>query len=258
MDILSLKQDSTKSLIFRVVAINASVLILILLGLYILPFEINKYSELVLGGSILIALITAAIYVWIIKPLLNNRDNALQALDDAHVQIGLMAFIDPLTQLANRRQLLINLERITSSCIRHKIYGALLLIDLNNIKEVNDLHGHDAGDAVLVEMAKRLDLSTRFEDVLGRLVGDKFVVLIDHLDVDRKIAIDKSLVVADKLIKAVNAPFEYNGFTLQVGASVGVSLIEFEHLGADAIIRKANVALYRVKKSGEQRAIFSD
>ncbi len=258
MKILSLKQDSTKSLIIRVVAIIASALILILLGLYILPFEKNKYSELILGGTVLIALITFAIYIWVIKPLLNNRDNALQALDDAHVQIGIMALTDPLTQLANRRQVLINLERITSSCIRSKIYGALLLIDLKNIKEVNDLHGHDAGDALLVEMARRLDSSTRFEDILGRLVGDKFVVLIDHVDVDRKIAVDKSLIVADKLIKAVSTPFEYNGFTLQVGVSVGVSLIEFERLGADAIIRKANVALYRVKKSGEQRAIFSD
>jgi len=206
----------------------------------------------------LFALSTAAIYFWVIKPLVYARDDALQARNNAYVQIGLLAHIDPLTQLQTRRQLIGQLERIVSSCIRHKIYGALFLIDLNEFKSINVLHGIEAGDAVLVEVAKRLDSSIRLEEVLGRLVGDKFVVLIAHLDRDKQNSIDKALLVADKLINAVSAPFDYNGNVLKIAASVGISLIEFERLDSDAIIHKANVALNSVKKSGGKRSIFSE
>lgn len=255
MNILSVKQGSTKSLLIRLAAIVVVAVVLMLLGLCFSPFELSNYSVFATGGAGLIGLTVAAIYWWILQPLVSARDNALMARDDAQVQMGLMSLIDPLTLLPNGRQFLLHLERMISSCSRQKVYGALLIIDLNNVKEVNEKHGHDA---VLVEMAKRLRASTRFEDVLSRLVGDKLALLIDHLDVDKKLATDKALIAADKLITAVNAPFEFNGFTLQVGVCIGVSLIEFEQLGTDAIIRNANIALYRAKKSGEKRSVFSE
>lgn len=258
MNILSVKQGSTKPLLIRLAAIVAAAVILMLLGLYFSPFEMSNHSGFVAGGAGLIALTVAAIYWWILQPLVSARDDALLSRGDAQVQVGLLSLIDPLTLLPNGRQFLLHMERMMSSCIRQKVYGALLLVDLNNVKEVNEKYGHDAGDAVLVEMAKRLRASTRFEDVLSRLPGDKFALLIDHLDVEKKLAADKTLIVADRLITTVNTPFEFNGFTLQVDVCIGVSLIEFERLGADSIFRKANVALSRTKKSGGKCSVFSE
>jgi len=81
---------------------------------------------------------------------------------------------------------------VTASSARHKIIGALLVIDLDGFKQINDTHGHDAGDAVLVEIAKRFTSSIRSEDIAGRMGGDEFVVLVDHLDIDERSAEDKA------------------------------------------------------------------
>lgn len=258
MDLASAKNIFKQPMVIRFVAIIVAVEALVLLCLYIISAESNRLSEMFVALTTLSALSLPALYIWVVRPLIKALDEAVQAQKDAHVQIGFLSFIDPLTQLANRRQLLTHLERITSSCIRHKIYGALLLVDLNEFKSVNVLHGIDAGDAVLVEVAKRFGSSIRLEDVLCRLIGDKFVVLIDNLDKDKKIARDKVSIVAEKLISSVRVPVEYNGNFIQIEARVGVSIIEFERLTADAIIRKANVALYRAKKAGEMRVCLAD
>lgn len=242
---------STKQVVIRITAIIASAEFMIMLVLSFIPFEINRYAEAVLDMTLLMALATPSIYIWVIKPFVNARDEALD-------KIGHLAFTDPLTHLANRRHLLKHLERVMGSCVRHKIYGALMVIDLDGFKLINDTHGHDAGDAVLVEIAKRLASSIRSEDIAGRLGGDEFVVLVDHLDADEKSAHDKALRIAEKLITLVNIPFYSNGNSLQVGASVGISILGFERLDTDAAIRTADIAMYRAKKAGKGRAAFSD
>ena len=131
---------STKQVVIRITAIMASAELVIMLALHSAPFPINHFVEAFLDVTLLVALSTPPIYIWVIKPFVKARDHALD-------QVGLLAFIDPLTQLANRRHLLTQLDRMAASCIRHKIYGALLLIDLEGFKLVNDEHGHDAGDA---------------------------------------------------------------------------------------------------------------
>lgn len=248
---MSLSLLSTRQVIIRISAIIASAEFLIMLVLRFVPFEMNTFSEAALDVTLLAALSAPSIYIWVIKPFVNARDEAL-------VQISHLAFTDPLTQLANRRHLLKHLERVIASSARHKIYGALLVIDLDGFKLVNDVHGHDAGDAVLVEIAKRFVSSIRSEDVAGRLGGDEFVVLVDHIDIDKHNANDKALRIADKLINLANIPFEFNGKTLQVGASIGISLLGFEHLDTDAAINKADIAMYRAKKTGKGHAVFFD
>jgi len=241
----------TQQVIIRIAAIIASAEFLIMLVLNAVHFEINTYAEAALDVALLAALSTPLIYIWIIKPFAYARDAAL-------AQVNHLAFTDLLTQLANRRHIMQHLERVIASRARHKIIGALLVIDLDGFKQINDAHGHDAGDAVLVEIAKRFSVSIRAEDIAGRMGGDEFVVLVDHLDIDERSAEDKALRIADKLINLAGIPFNFNGNTLRVGASVGICLLGLKHLDADAAISKADIAMYRAKKMGKGCAIFSE
>lgn len=244
-----MKLLTTKQVVIRIAAIISTAEILIMLVLGVIPHEANTYSEAVLDAVLLVVLSTPPIYIWVIKPFVIARDEAL-------AQISHLAHVDPLTQLANRRLLSRHLEKTVAGIVRHKIYGALLLLDLDGFKPINDVHGHDAGDAVLVEIAKRMQSITRTEDVVARLGGDEFVVLISHLDVDERIAHDKASRIAKKLIGLVNKPFDFNGETLHVGASIGIRLLGFEELDAETAIRDADIAMYRAKQAGKGRAVF--
>lgn len=212
------------------------------------PHEANTYLEAVLDAAALVMLSTPAIYMWVIKPFVNARDEAL-------AQMRHLAYIDPLTRLANRRLFSKHLEKAVAGSLRHNDHGAVLLIDLDGFKLINDGHGHEAGDAVLTAIAKRLQSIVRSEDVVGRLGGDEFVVLLPRLG-DESEAREKALRIAERMINSVNAPFDSHGKTLHVGASVGIRLFGFEKSDSEAAIREADTAMYRAKQSGEGCAFF--
>ena len=218
-------------------------------ALNVIPHATGRISGAVLDTALLAVLSAPAIYLWVIRPFVAARDNAL-------AQIGQLANFDPLTQLANRRLLATHLEKAVASIVRHRIYGALLLLDLDRFKPVNDAHGHNAGDAVLVEIARRLQSVTRSEDVVSRLGGDEFLVLIGHLDVDERAARDRASLIANKLINLVNEPIVFHGETLQVGASIGIRLLGFEQLDTETAISEADIAMYRAKQAGRGCAVF--
>jgi two-component system, cell cycle response regulator len=241
---------STRLLIIRIAVIIAAAEFLIMLIINTIPYKIGTFYEAALDVFMLAALTTPLIYLWIIKPFVDAKNDALALVHH-------LALTDPLTQLANRRHLLDHLQRIIAGGCRHKTYSALLLFDLDGFKQINDMHGHDAGDAVLIEIAKRIHTSIRAEDVASRLGGDEFVILIDRIDTDEQTARKKALVIADKLIKLANKPVDFNGTLLQVGASAGIAILGFEHLDPDTAIRNADVAMYRSKKSGKGRASFT-
>ncbi len=241
---------STKQVIIRIATIIASTEFLIMLVLRFFSFELDAVSVAVLDVVLLTAVSTPFIYIWVIKPFVTARDEALEKVSN-------LAFTDSLTQLANRRQILQHLERVIATAIRHKVYGVLLVIDLDGFKRVNDMHGHDAGDAVLTEISDRFRSAIRAEDVAGRIGGDEFVILIDRLDADQHKARDKALQMANKLINLVNIPCNYDGYSLHVGASIGLCLLGFEHLNPDVAINKADIAMYQAKKNGKGKAVFS-
>jgi two-component system cell cycle response regulator len=240
-----------KSLNTRQVVIRIAIIISVVEFSFMLFLE-HALSMLNLDGSViavinatvLVAISAPLIYILVIKPFIFDRDEAL-------AQVSQLAYVDPLTQLANRRLLSMHLEKAVAGIVRHKMYGALLLLDLDGFKHVNDAHGHDAGDAVLIEIARRLQSFTRTEDVVARLGGDEFVVLIDHLDIDEPIARDQALRIAEKLIDMAKKPVDFNGKTLQVGASVGVRLLSFEKLDTETAIGDADLAMYRAKQAGK-------
>ena len=244
---------TTKQVAARIAIIIAVAEFLIMLLLSVLPIESGTYIQDVIDTTLLVALSTPAIYVWVIKPFVDARDEAL-------AKINHLAHTDPLTQLANRRLISEHLIKIIASSVRHKDHGAVLLIDLDGFKLVNDSHGHEAGDAVLVAIAERLRSIVRIEDVVGHLVGrlggDEFIVLIHRLGADEQIARDRTLIVAEKLINSISQPVEYHGRQLKIGASIGIRLLGFERLDTETAISEADIAMYHAKTAGKGRAVF--
>jgi len=238
-----MKLLTTKQVVVRIAIIIASVELLIMLMLMVSPYETDIYSVVAFDTVFLTVLSIPAIYIWVIKPFVDARDVAL-------AQISHLALTDPLTQLANRRLISKHLGKVIAGRVRHKDYGAVLLIDLDGFKPVNDDHGHDAGDALLVEIAARFRSIVRAEDVAGRIGGDEFVVLIYRLSADERTARDMAL------IRVVNKPFDYNGQILQVGASVGIRLLGFEEMDTVAAMSEADIAMYSAKQAGGGCAVF--
>jgi len=244
-----MKLLTTKQVVIRIAIIISVAELLIMLMLMASPYETSIYSVVAFDTVLLAVLSIPAIYIWVIKPFVNARDDAL-------AQISHLALTDPLTQLANRRLISKHLVQVIASRIRHKDYGAVLLIDLDGFKPVNDDHGHDAGDALLVEIAARFRSIVRAEDVAGRIGGDEFVVLIYRLSADERKARDMALRIAENLIKVVNKPFDFNGQILQVGASIGIRLLGFEEMDTVAAMNEADAAMYSAKQAGGGCAAF--
>ena len=249
INIDSAKPLSTRQVVIRIAIIIASVESLIMLALGFIPHEANTYTEAVVDTGLLIILSIPAVFLWVIRPFVTARDQAL-------AQISHLAHVDPLTQLANRRLMLTHLEKALAAINRHKMYGALLLLDLDDFKPVNDAHGHTAGDALLVEIARRMLSLTRSEDVVARLGGDEFLVLITYLDLEPERASDKASVVARNLIDLVSQPFDYHGTTLQVTASIGIRLLGVDDVDAETAINQADRAMYQAKQAGRACAVF--
>lgn len=240
---------SVRQVVIRIAIIISAVESLIMLALGSIQNETHTYAEAAIDSGLLIMLSIPAIFLWVIRPFVRARDQAL-------AQINRLAHVDPLTQLANRRLMLKHLEKAIAAISRHKMYGALLLLDLDEFKPVNDLHGHDAGDALLVEIARRMLSLTRSEDVVARLGGDEFLVLISYLDLEKQGAIDKASLIARNLIELVSRPFEYHGNSLHVTASIGIRLLGSDDADAETAISQADRAMYKAKQTGRACAVL--
>ncbi|MDA3952001.1 MAG: GGDEF domain-containing protein, partial [Spirochaeta sp.] len=180
---------------------------------------------------------------------------SLQQRNDYRRQIESAAFIDELTRLPNRRYLYENLNRMCEMMARYEQPFVTLFIDVDGFKPVNDRHGHDAGDEVLVEVAHRLKVCVRTSDLVARLGGDEFVVCAIH--VPDRIAAEN---VAGKIQKAIADPIHLSaGETVVIGASIGIfggfdpGCIESEVGMADEIVRRADAGMYVAKRAGKNR-----
>ena len=174
-------------------------------------------------------------------------------------QIQQLAFYDPLTQLANRRLLVDRLEYAIASSQRSRQYGALLFLDLDRFKSLNDTCGHDAGDQLLVEVAQRLKANVRQQDTVSRLGGDEFVVLLVDLAGDPKQAELQAEQVAQKIQLALHQPFtltiqpeqsNVNNIHYALTASIGINLFMDNNISGDKIIKQADLAMYTAKHDG--------
>lgn len=239
---------TTKTIVMRITAIIALVELVIMIAFANLPFDIEVYAAVFLDVVILVMLSTPLIYILIIKPYVVARDDAIH-------QISHMAYHDSLTQLANRRLLKEHLEKLISRFVRGKSYGALLFIDLDGFKVINDKNGHDAGDATLIEVAKRLNSIVRNEDIVSRVGGDEFVVVLSLLDTDEQLANNKALVVAERILKGLKKEINFKNTSLQIGASIGLRLLAPEVISAESALKDADTAMYRAKRAGKGHVV---
>ena len=174
----------------------------------------------------------------------------------AQARIEHLAYHDPLTQLPNRSLLLDRLQQALARCRRRSLRGALLFIDLDRFKTINDSLGHPIGDLLLREVARCLTGHVRSEDTVARLGGDEFVVLLAEVEGNRDIAAREARAVADKIHAAIARDFTVAGYTLRVGASIGLVVFPDGEETADDILRHADIAMYRAKTVGRDTICF--
>ena len=173
-------------------------------------------------------------------------------------EIERLAFYDALTQLPNRRLLLDRLQRLVLSSQRTQQHGALLFIDLDNFKDLNDTLGHDMGDQLLTQVAARLSASVRECDTVARFGGDEFVVLLDGLDTQLPQARAQAEAVALKLLISLNQPFELAGQQHYSTPSIGLTLFGQERQSVDELLKRADLAMYEAKAAGRNTHRFFD
>ncbi|NEX59616.1 EAL domain-containing protein [Noviherbaspirillum galbum] len=169
----------------------------------------------------------------------------------AQEQIRQAALHDSLTGLPNRTLVFEFGTREVAAAARKHGKGAVLFIDLDRFKPINDLHGHDAGDQVLKEVSRRLLACTRSEDLVGRLGGDEFVVILPHLDGTMRHA---TVAVAEHIVQHLSQPYQVDDLTLTLSPSIGISLYPEHGDDISGLIHAADMAMYQAKQSG--RATF--
>jgi diguanylate cyclase (GGDEF)-like protein/PAS domain S-box-containing protein len=180
--------------------------------------------------------------------LLTARDISL--LKNAEAQIRHLAYHDPLTNLPNRALLMDRLSQQIALLKRHNLRGALLFLDLDHFKHINDSLGHPVGDTVLKIITARLEASVRMEDTVARLGGDEFVVLLSGLEGTRSEVSAQVRELADTLRELLSEPMFLDGQRLQVTPSIGIALIPDHGSTPADLLKRADIALYRAKDSG--------
>ncbi|MGZ8180996.1 MAG: EAL domain-containing protein [Methylobacter sp.] len=164
-----------------------------------------------------------------------------------------LAFFDPLTHLPNRALLNDRMKLALANAERNSQGVGVIFIDLNRFKEINDIHGHDVGDEVLVESARRFQASLRQGETLARLGGDEFVVIVDSDD------LNILTIVAERLQQSlIEQPITLKGHSFSVGLSAGIALYPLDGLTGDELLKCADIAMYRVKNRGGGYCFYSN
>ncbi|TCS33747.1 PAS domain S-box-containing protein/diguanylate cyclase (GGDEF)-like protein [Paucimonas lemoignei] len=176
----------------------------------------------------------------------------------AEEEIRHLAFYDPLTQLPNRRLLMDRLRQGLAASARSGHEGALMFIDLDNFKILNDTLGHDNGDALLRQVAERLPWSVRNCDTIARLGGDEFVVMLEDLSANPAEAAIQAEAVGEKIIAALNQPYHLVGHQYHCTPSIGVALFGAPMNSVEEVMKRADLAMYEAKAAGRNCLRFFD
>ena len=167
-----------------------------------------------------------------------------------------LAFYDALTNLPNRRLLIDRLEHCAALAARSHQISALVFIDLDNFKDLNDTLGHEVGDQFLQQVAQRLVQASRQADTVARLGGDEFVILMEHMGTTENEAMFQTKVAAEKILKAVKLPYDLTGLSHHATCSIGAVLIGEQRLSAQDLLRRGDLAMYQAKRDGRNTVRF--
>ncbi len=175
---------------------------------------------------------------------------------EAHIHR--LAFYDALTGLANRRLLMERMQQAMTVSARNRRYGALMLLDLDNFKKLNDSKGHDAGDLLLCEVSRRLQVATRAEDTVARLGGDEFVVVLEGLSTIPEAAAAHAETVAEKIRASLGQPYLLNEERHQTSPSIGVVMFRGQQENVENLFKNADISMYQAKQAGRNTIRFYD
>lgn len=177
---------------------------------------------------------------------------------NAEAEIHNLAFFDSLTRLPNRRLLIDRMHFSLSNSLRSKQFGAVLFLDMDKFKTINDTLGHDFGDLLLIEVSERIQFCVRDSDTVARLGGDEFVVLLEGLDGDADEASRKAALIAEKIRAALVQPYVLHGHEQHSSPSIGVCLFQGSEDSVESILKHADIAMYQVKDAGRNAVRFFD
>ncbi|TRZ97221.1 MAG: EAL domain-containing protein [Rhodocyclaceae bacterium] len=169
-----------------------------------------------------------------------------------------LAFADPLTDLPNRRLLIDRLHQALAAGARNKRRGALILIDLDNFKTLNDTLGHDTGDLLLQQVAQRLVTCVRDGDTVARLGGDEFVIMLEDLSENLEEAAKQSETVGEKILATLNRPYLLASFENRSTPSIGITLFSGQSDSIEELLKQADLAMYQAKTVGRNTLRFFD
>jgi diguanylate cyclase (GGDEF)-like protein len=174
----------------------------------------------------------------------------------AEEEIRNLAFFDPLTHMPNRRMLLDHLRMALGQSARSMNQGALMFLDIDHFKVLNDTKGHEFGDRLLVEVARRIGACLRDIDSVARFGGDEFVVLLEGLSQSRDEAAIQAGQVAEKIRKELAQPYHLEDMVHQSSSSIGVVLFQGDETPMDELLKQADLAMYQAKSSGRNKVSF--
>jgi diguanylate cyclase (GGDEF)-like protein len=180
-------------------------------------------------------------------------------------QIRHLALHDVLTNLPNRRLLIERISQAQLSSKRSLRYGALMFMDLDNFKPLNDAHGHEAGDKLLIEVANRLQKCVREMDTVARIGGDEFVVMLAELDTDESVSKQQAEKVSEKIRSILSEPYLINitdnegvNVTVEHYCTVSIGVVLFKGMtpSKEEIIKLADDGMYQAKNAGRNKVVF--
>jgi len=172
-------------------------------------------------------------------------------LKEAHLRMEELAYVDSLTGLANRILFRDRLEQVLKGLKRTEATAALLYLDLDEFKRINDSMGHDVGDAVLMKVAETLRQCVRYQDTVARMGGDEFVILLTDID-----GMSGASAVARKIMDAMSEPIHLLKNEILISPSIGITLAPADSLNADILLKNADMAMYKAKSSGRNNYQF--
>lgn len=173
-------------------------------------------------------------------------------------EIRNLAFYDPLTQLPNRRLLMDRLQQAMAISMRSGLHGALIFLDMDHFKNINDTLGHAMGDLLLIEVANRLKACVREGDTVARLGGDEFVVVLEELSNQLDEVATQSELVAEKIRFRLSQPYDLDNHEYHTTPSIGISLFRDHLENMEELLKHADVAMYQAKTAGRNTIRFFD
>ena len=174
------------------------------------------------------------------------------------LEIEELAYFDALTRLPNRRMFLRRMAQASAGCQKRSDHGALLFVDLDNFKTLNDTQGHDVGDRYLVEVADRLRFCVSDKDMVARIGGDEFVVILEQPGQSRAEVIQEAITIAGRLLSVLRGTFKLGALHHSGSASIGIVAFDGKESSADEILKRADLAMYEAKAAGRNGMALFD